>query len=268
MTLGVSRVRRSGRLALLVASMRAGGARVRAGDLLAAHRALSSVDPADGTSVYSALRASLCTRRGDLPLFDVAFHDWFASTVSSNVELLMEKDFASLTEVERRAAIELMPRSAGPDARQLSRRPRSAPRRGACERERPRPLLFVFDASGSMEPYARMLLQYVHARVAPRRRVEKLAIGGGLGADGRRARPGATVVLLWDGSDRGEPEPARLCRDAHSVIWLNPLPALGMRTALPHVDHFLPGNSLRCLEQLAVLLEGGIESAQAGNAGG
>ena len=255
MTLGVSRARRSGRLALLVASMRAGGARVRARDVVAAHRALSAVDPTNGAGAYSALRASLCTRRGDLPLFDAAFHEWFASAAESDVEQLMERDFASLTEAERRAASELMPRPAGPDAW----RPSLRPRRGACERERPRPLLVVHDGSGSMEPYARMLLEFVRACIAPRRRVETLAIEDALAADGRRFPRGATVVLLWDGSDRGEHEPAWLPRDAHSVIWLNPSPDLGMRTDLPHVDHFLPGNSLRCLEELAVLLEGGIE---------
>jgi uncharacterized protein len=264
MTLRMSRARRPGRLALLVASMRAGGARVRAGHVLAAHRALSAVDPADGAGAYSAMRASLCTRRGDLPLFDAAFQEWFASAAAPDVEQLMERDFASLTEAERRAASELMPRPAGPDARRTG----LPPRRGACERERPRPLLVVHEGSGGVEPYTRMLLEFVHARIAPRRRVETLAIEDALAADGRRFSRGATVVLLCEGADRGEHEPAWLPRDAHSVIWLNPSPDLGMRTDLPHVDHFLPGNSLRCLEELAVLLEGGIERAQAGNAGG
>ena len=255
MTLRMSRARRSGRLALLVASMRAGGARVRARDVVAAHRALSAVDPTNGAGAYSALRASLCTRRGDLPLFDAAFHEWFASAAASDVEQLMERDFASLTEAERRAASELMPRPAGPDARRTG----FPPRRGACERERPRPLLVVHDGSCSMEPYARMLLEFMRAHIAPRRRVETLAIEDALAADARPFPRGATVVLLWDGSGRGEHEPAWLPPDAHSVIWLNPSPDLGMRTDLPHVDHFLPGNSLRCLEKLAVLLEGGIE---------
>ena len=55
-------------------------------------------------------------------------------------------------------------------------------------------------------------------------------------------------------------------RSAHRVIWLNPLKAAhgyeplarGMAAALPHTDHFLAGNSLRSLEELADLLEGGI----------
>jgi uncharacterized protein with von Willebrand factor type A (vWA) domain len=32
-----------------------------------------------------------------------------------------------------------------------------------------------------------------------------------------------------------------------------------MQAALPHVDHFLAGNSIRSLEELADLLEGGLE---------
>jgi uncharacterized protein with von Willebrand factor type A (vWA) domain len=264
MTLGMSRARRSGRLALLVASMRAGGARVRVRDVLAAHRALSAVDHANAAGAYSALRASLCTHRGDRPLFDAAFHEWFASAAASDAEQLMERDFASLTETERRVASELMPGPAGPDARRTG----FPPRRGACERERPRPLLVVHDGSGGVEPYARMLLEFMRVYIAPRRRVETLAIDDALAADGRRFPRGAIVVLLWDGLDRGEHEPAWLPRDAHTVIWLSSSLDLGMRTDLPHVDHFLPGNSLRCLEELAVLLEGGIERAQAGNAGG
>ena len=42
---------------------------------------------------------------------------------------------------------------------------------------------------------------------------------------------------------------ARLRRSAHRLVWLNPLAAdpryepltRGMRAALPHVDHLLPG---------------------------
>jgi uncharacterized protein len=109
-----------------------------------------------------------------------------------------------------------------------------------------RPLVLVVDVSGSMAPYARMLLQYVQSAVAARRRVEAFAlgtrltritrelqgrdpdralaraaqavvdIGGGtrigdaLGAlnrvHGRRLGRGAVVVILSDGWDRGEPE--------------------------------------------------------------
>ena len=43
--------------------------------------------------------------------------------------------------------------------------------------ERPRALVLVCDVSGSMEPYARMLLQYMQACVAARRRVETFVFG-------------------------------------------------------------------------------------------
>jgi len=111
---------------------------------------------------------------------------------------------------------------------------------------RPRPVVLVCDVSGSMEPYARMLMQYLHACVAARRRVEAFAFGtrltrityelsgrdhdhaleraaaavvdfsGGtrIGAalaelnrsHGRRLGRGAIVVILSDGWDRGDPE--------------------------------------------------------------
>ena len=170
--------------------------------------------------------------------------------------------------------------------------------------------MLVCDVSGSMEPYARMLLQYMQACVAARRRVEAFVFGTRLtrvtaelaGRDpdraldraaaaagdwsggtrigealaalnrehGRRLGRGAIVVLLSDGWDRGDPEQlaaemARLQRCAHQLVWLNPLKAhpeyepltLGMQAALPHVDHFLAGNSLASLAELAELMEGG-----------
>jgi uncharacterized protein len=47
-------------------------------------------------------------------------------------------------------------------------------------------------------------------------------------------------------------------------VWLNPLKAhegyepltRGMQAALPYVDHFLAGNSIASLQELADLLEG------------
>jgi uncharacterized protein with von Willebrand factor type A (vWA) domain len=116
--------------------------------------------------------------------------------------------------------------------------------RAATERERP--MVLAVDVSGSMAPYARMLLMYVQAAVAARRRVEAFAFGTRLtritrelaGRDpdvalarataavvdlgggtrmgealaqlnreyGRRVGRGAVVVLLSDGWDRGDPE--------------------------------------------------------------
>ncbi|WP_420618920.1 vWA domain-containing protein [Candidatus Poriferisocius sp.] len=78
---------------------------------------------------------------------------------------------------------------------------------------------------------------------------------------------GATVVILSDGWDRGSPEVmaeqmARLHRVTHRLVWVNPLKATpgyqplaqGMAAALPHVDDFIEGHSLRSLELLADVL--------------
>jgi uncharacterized protein len=75
---------------------------------------------------------------------------------------------------------------------------------------------------------------------------------------------GATVVILSDGWDRGDPgllgaEMARLRRVAHRIVWVNPLKASpgyaplagGMAAALPHVDEFVEGHSVASLEALA-----------------
>ncbi len=78
---------------------------------------------------------------------------------------------------------------------------------------------------------------------------------------------GATVVIISDGLDRGEPETLgrqmhRLRLVARQVIWVNPLKAAdryeplarGMAAALPSVDHFLSGHSLSSLVELVDLL--------------
>jgi uncharacterized protein with von Willebrand factor type A (vWA) domain len=192
----------------------------------------------------------------------------------SDVELLRDKDFADYTERERRQARQVMRRLATAVPTRPSRRARPARRRGAAppggrvdlrgtmraslrtagepfERhwrepgERPRALVLICDVSGSMEPYARMLLAYMQACVAARRRVEAFLFGTRLtrvtaelrGRDpdaalqraagatrdwsggtrigdalatlnrehGRRIGRGAVVVLLSDGWDRGDP---------------------------------------------------------------
>lgn len=251
----------------------------------------------------------------------------------SAVELLGEKDFADYTDAERAAARRIVARIAARGPRRPSRRTRPSRRRGHAPdlrrtvraslrtagepvdrrwrtpTTRPRQLVLVCDVSGSMEPYARMLLQYLQASVAARRRVEAFVFGtrltrvtrelagrnpdaalaraGEAVADwsggtrigealatlnrehGRRVGRGAVVVILSDGWDRGDPgelaaEAARLRRCAAMLVWLNPLKAApdyeplarGMAAALPHVDHFLAGNSLASLAQLADLLEG------------
>jgi uncharacterized protein with von Willebrand factor type A (vWA) domain len=172
-----------------------------------------------------------------------------------------------------------------------------------------RRLILLLDVSGSMEPYARALVRFLHAAVVGRRRVEAFALGtrvtritrelqwrdpdaaiaaaakrvvdwsGGtrLG-EGLRAfnddwgvrgmARGATVVVLSDGWDRGDPallggELARLHRVAHRLVWVNPLKASpgyeplarGMAAALPYVDDFVEGHSLAALQRLAEVIK-------------
>ena len=188
----------------------------------------------------------------------------------SDEELLRAKDFAAYTDAERAAARRLLARLAARGPTRVSRRTRPVRRRGhlpdlrattraslrqggeLLERRwraptrRPRRLVLVLDVSGSMAPYARMLLQYVQASVAARARVEAFAFGtqltrltlelGGRDPDlalhraaervtdwsggtrigaslstlnrehGRRIGRGAFVVILSDGWDRGDPD--------------------------------------------------------------
>ncbi len=83
----------------------------------------------------------------------------------------------------------------------------------------------------------------------------------------RVLRPGAVVLIISDGWDRGSPEllareMARLKRNVYRVIWLNPLIASaeyepltqGLKAALPYVDDFLPAHNFVSLEALARLL--------------
>ena len=180
-----------------------------------------------------------------------------------------DKDFAAYTDAERAIAKHLLARLArrGPTRRSRRLRPSHRGRRLDLQRTlrdamrsggepvrlawrapalAPRPLVLVVDVSGSMAPYARVLLQYAQAAVTARRRVECFAFGtrltritrelhdrdpdraldraaravadwsGGtrIGASlatlnrehGRRLGRGAVVVVLSDGWDTGDPE--------------------------------------------------------------
>jgi len=89
----------------------------------------------------------------------------------------------------------------------------------------------------------------------------------------RTLRTSGVVIVVSDGWDRGDPalvaaETARLRRNCHRLIWLNPLAgtpgyqplAGGMRAALPYVDDFLPAGTVASLERLGQIL-GGVRSA-------
>jgi hypothetical protein len=188
----------------------------------------------------------------------------------SEVELLHDKDFSQYTDAERAVAMAILRALARRGPTRVGRRTKPV-RRGGTRPDLPRtlhaalrtggeplriarrgpvrvprPLVLVLDISGSMAPYARMLLQYAQAAAIARPRVEVFAfgtrltrltpelrlrdpdvalerasaavadwsggtrIGASLGelhrAHGRRLGRSAAVVILSDGWDRGEPE--------------------------------------------------------------
>ena len=78
---------------------------------------------------------------------------------------------------------------------------------------------------------------------------------------------GAVVLVISDGWDRGEAgvlqmEMDRLQHSCHRLIWLNPLLGspdyrpltIGMKTALPYIDNFLPAHNLDSLINLGNML--------------
>jgi uncharacterized protein len=89
----------------------------------------------------------------------------------------------------------------------------------------------------------------------------------------RSLRSSGVVIVVSDGWDRGDPslvasETARLRRNCHRLVWLNPLAgtpgyqplAGGMRAAFPYIDDFLPAGTVASLERLGEIL-GGVRSA-------
>src|SRR3954469_20041761 len=76
--------------------MRAAGARVGVDEVIRAHRALATVDPADRSAAYFALRATLCSRRDDFAAFDAAFAELFAPAPRAAPALPEELEPAAL----------------------------------------------------------------------------------------------------------------------------------------------------------------------------
>jgi uncharacterized protein with von Willebrand factor type A (vWA) domain len=85
----------------------------------------------------------------------------------------------------------------------------------------------------------------------------------------RTLRTSGVVIVVSDGWDRGDPaivreETARLRRNSHRLIWLNPLAsspgyrplAAGMAAAFPFIDDFVPAGTIASLERLGTLLAG------------
>lgn len=141
----------SARVGALAGQLRAHGARVGMGEVLAAQRALAAVDAADRTEAFYALRAALCSTRAEMAAFAEAFVAVFgaeegrdpldelgeiakqamprvgippqgqetpatdltpAPAAWSDEELLREKDFAAYTDAERAVARRLLHRIA------------------------------------------------------------------------------------------------------------------------------------------------------------
>lgn len=152
----------------------------------------------------------------------------------STTEVLRQKDFASYSEDELELAQSLMsdlrfagpPRASfrtqrsnrgqNPDIRatiRASLRAGGEPidRKWREPGERMRRLVLLLDVSGSMEPYARGMLRFVHAAVAGRQRVEAFALGTRLtrvtrelsSRDPDKALQAAAArVLDWNGGTR------------------------------------------------------------------
>lgn len=175
-------------------------------------------------------------------------------------------------------------------------------------KDKMRPLVLICDISGSMDRYARTLLQFVHTLESGLENVEVFVFGTRLTRITRELRKrdvdqaitdvvnavddwsggtrigeairdfnfrwsrrvlrsNATVVLISDGWDRGDPallgeEMARLQRSCRRLIWLNPLLGApgyqpltqGIKASLPYIDYFMPIHNLQSLEALADLL--------------
>jgi uncharacterized protein with von Willebrand factor type A (vWA) domain len=162
---------------------------------------------------------------GDDPVVQLRF---------SATETLRNKDFAAYDDTELSVAQEMMStlRFAGPPRRSYRSRPsqhgrqhdlratvRSSLRSGGepIRRhwrepgDRLRRLVLLLDVSGSMEPYARGMLCFVHAAVAGRQRVEAFAMGTRLtrvtrelsSRDPDKAlRQASARVLDWSGGTR------------------------------------------------------------------
>ena len=243
-------------------------------------------------------------------------------------EIIALKDFASLSEEEIERARQLLQDFVSAFASLRSRR-RTSSRRGRLldfrrmlrrtatqgldatelvyrrRKIRKLRLLLLCDVSGSMERYARFLLEFIFAlrRALPKTEVAVFSTrmtvitdllqtgtvseslrqvarragdwGGGTDIGGclrdfndlyarQLLHTDSVVLILSDGWDRGDArlmsaEFEHLRQRAHRIVWLNPLLGnpkyepltRGMRTALPHLDYFLPAHNLESFSRLS-----------------
>jgi len=220
--------------------LREAGFEIGPGRSTDAVRALGAVDLARRDDVYFSLRQTLVSRRDELAVFDRAFDAWFLRAPvqpasgeqapepmlrlvegaasdgedggdeerdddalevgASGQELLRDKDFAELSDVELVRLRELIERIARTRPLRRSRRTRrdslgeGVDVRGMISRSLrtggdpvdrplrarkkvPRRLVLLCDVSGSMDSYARALLLFLHAAVGAGRGVEAFAFG-------------------------------------------------------------------------------------------
>ena len=218
-----------------VAELRRRGLAVPPDTVVAYARALDAVGLDERAPVYWAGRSTLVRRPEDVPAYDAAFAAYWEQTLElpshrvqvagleqlvpaegagegddgageadgelrwSAVELLREKDLASLTDEERAEADRLIDslrldgprrrgRRRGPSTRgslDLRRTVGRALRTGGepvrllheAPRDRPRRVVLLLDVSGSMSAYARALLRFAHVAVRARDGVEVFALG-------------------------------------------------------------------------------------------
>ena len=235
--------------------LRGHGSKPGLSEVLSAHAALNAIDASSGLEIRGALRASLCSSRDDVNLLGQALAERGSAVQGPMVEIeqalvssedpeetdgefevsaraawspaerLRDKDFASYTDDEARAAARIIERLAYRRPTRLSRRKRGTRRRSAHldrrrtlrssvrsggepselywrhRRRRSRPVVFVLDISGSMQSYARMLLQYIHAVVRVRSDNEVFVFGTRLTRLTRELRTGAPDEALGAAAD-------------------------------------------------------------------
>jgi uncharacterized protein with von Willebrand factor type A (vWA) domain len=118
--------------------------------------------------------------------------------MAADEERLADRDFAEMDDAERQRSLRALARVRTTLDLRMSRRRRTAARgdrldvratmraaartagelarrRASARRERPRPLVFICDISGSMAPYSRALLQYARVVALGRRNVRAFA---------------------------------------------------------------------------------------------
>ena len=221
--------------------MRAGGAHVGVGDLLAAHRALAAVDASQREEAFYALRAALCSSHADMAVFAEAFAIAFAAPEEERddpLEQLGEIERAALPRmgIPAEAPAAEVEVDAVPDARRLERGGAAA-RAGlrALHRRRARDRAAAAGAARAARPAAALAphgadaaaprgprpARHDPALAAPRRRVRRAP----LPRPGAAAAPAGARVRCFrlDGALRAD------AADVHAGLRRGARPRRGVR---------------------------------------